>query len=451
MDKQNLTEGSVWKKLISFFIPVMLGMLFQQLYNTIDAIIVGTYVGKDALAAVGGSPAVIINLVIGFFTGLGTGATVISAQYFGAKDNVRLAATVHTSIAFSLIVGAVLTVLGYFLAPWALIMIDTPADILDISTKYLQIYFSGTIFTMIFNIGSGLLRAVGDSKRPLIYLFVCCFVNTALDVLFVCYLDMGTAGAGWATVIALAISAVLVMISLCVTNKPYKLHLKKLGIDMATLRNTLIIGVPTGLQSAMYAISNLIIQAAINRLGTSVVASWTACGKIEGVYWVISNAIGVTICAFVGQCFGAGKYERMREGVKKCMIIAQGISVLMIALLLPFGRYGLRLINDDPEVISTAVDMMFFFVPFYIVWTVIEVLSGTLRGVGDSIRPTLIITIGVCLTRVIWIYAFVPMWEGYRSICAGYPLSWCITAGVLLIYYFRSNWLARCSAQNAGF
>lgn len=450
LDKNNLTEGPIRGKLLRFLFPVMLGMLFQQLYNTVDAIIVGKYVGKEALAAVGGSPAMIINLVIGFFTGLGAGATVIAAQYFGAQNRNMLSRTVHTAFAFSLAVGAVLTVLGMWLTPWALSAVDTPPDILELSAEYLRIYFSGTIFTLIFNVGSGILRAVGDSRRPLYYLIVCCVLNIVLDLVFVKALGLGAAGVGYATVVSLAVSAVLVTVSLCLSQQAHRLRLSGIRLDLPALRQILRIGIPSGVQSAMYSASNLIIQVAINRFGTTVVAAWTAIGKFDGIFWVISNSIGITVCAFVGQCFGAGRYARMKQGVKSCFLLAAGAAAVISVLLLVFAQPGMHLITDDSGVIAYSVEMLWYFVPFYLVWSVIEVLSNTLRGAGDSVRPTLIVTVGVCLLRVLWMLFVVPVWYSVQGISMSYPVSWVITAIVLAVYYFKSNWLARCSSQAAG-
>ena len=445
----DLTEGVIWKKLMGFFFPIMFGMLFQQLYNTADAIIVGKFVGTKALAAVGGSAAVIINLVIGFFTGLASGATVIIAQCFGAKDDMRLSRTVHTIMTFCFIVGVIISVSSYFFIPWTLRLVNDPADIFDLSARYLRIYFSGTVPLLIFNIGSGILRVVGDSKRPLYFLITCCLLNIVLDLLFVIVFHMGIAGAGWATVIAQLISAILVLRCLVKDEGPQRLSFRKLTIDFSALRLILYIGISAGLQSIMYSVSNLIIQAAVNALGSTMVAAWTAAGKIDGIYWVTSNAFGITICAFVGQCFGAGKYERMKKSVRQCLAIALATSAAFSVLILSFSKYLCLIVSSDEEVISLARQIMTYFVPYYVTWTVIEILSNTLRGVGDAVRPVIIITLGVCLVRVLYIHYIVPIWGGIRCISYSYMISWVITDVVLLIYYFRSDWLKRCMGKSS--
>lgn len=446
-DKNDLTQGVIWKKLLAFFFPILLGMLFQQLYNTVDAIIVGKFVGTDALAAVGGSAAVIINLVIGFFTGLASGATVIISQHFGARDYDRLSRTVHTAVTFCLIVGAALMVIGYYMAPGALRLVKNPEDIMEQSVLYLRIYFSGTTASLLFNVGSGILRAVGDSKRPLYYLVVCCLLNIVLDILFVTAFDMGVAGAAWATVISLAVSAALIIISMSRTDGPHRLSIRKLTLDKTALRKTMYIGVPAGIESSMYSISNLIIQTAVNGLGTATIAAWTAIGKFDGIYWVTSNAFGVAICAFVGQCFGAGKYDRMKKSVRACLAMALGTAAAMSVMLLSLVRPGMRIISDDPEVIELAVEMLWYFAPFYVIWSFVEVLSSTLRGAGDSFRPMIIVILGVCLLRILWVIFVVPVWHTIMGISFAYPFTWVITAIALVIYYFRSNWLeSRISA-----
>ncbi|MBR1455965.1 MAG: MATE family efflux transporter [Oscillospiraceae bacterium] len=443
MDKNDLTEGSVIPKLLRFFFPILFGMLFQQLYNTVDAVIVGKCVGPDALAAVGGSPAVIINLVIGFFTGLASGATVIISQHFGSHDAQQLRRAEHTILCFCLLIGLALSVLGWWSAPWSLRLVRTPADILDASAVYLRIYYLGAAPLLFFNVGSGVLRAVGDSRWPLIFLGVCCVLNIALDLLFVAAFGLGVAGVAWATVLSLTVSAVCVLIHLCRSREVYRLELRALRIHSGSLRRILYIGVPAGVQGAMYSVSNLLIQAAINPFGTTIVAAWTATGKLDGLFWVTSNSFGVAICTFAGQCFGAGRIDRMKQGIRAWLLIALGCSGLLSALLLLLAPYGFRIFTDDAAVIREAIVIMRYFAPFYVIWTFIEILSNSLRGAGDSMRPMLINLIGICLVRVLWIALLVPRWHTIAAISLSYPFTWALTGLVYLIYYLRGNWLRR--------
>ena len=436
-----MTQGSITNKLLRFFFPVLLGMLFQQLYNTVDAIIVGNCVGPAALAAVGGSPAVIINLVIGFFTGLASGATVIISQFFGSHDEEQLSRAEHTVITFCVLIGLVLTALGWFSAEWSLRLVKTPADILEDSRRYLQIYYMGTVPLLLFNVGSGILRAIGDSRWPLLFLGVCCVLNVFLDLLFVVAFSWGVAGVGWATVLSLMVSAVCVLLHLMHLRNACRLEVRKLGIHLPSLRRILFIGIPSGVQSAMYSLSNVIIQSSVNAFGTTVVAAWTAIGKFDGLYWVTSNSFGMTICTFVGQCYGAGLLDRMKEGIRKWLLVAVLSSAGISALLLGFARWGLRLFTSDAAVLNEAIHLLWFFAPFYVVWAFIEILSNAMRGAGDSITPMLICLVGVCLLRIAWIVIAVPFWNSIAAVSLSYPITWCITALAFIWYYRRGAWM----------
>lgn len=445
MQTNDLTQGSILKSLLRFFFPILFGMLFQQLYNTVDAVVVGRVVGAEALAAVGGSPAVIINLVIGIFTGMASGATVIISQYYGARDDERLGRAVHTILAFCLIAGVALTLLGRLSALWSLRAVKTPEDILDLSCSYLRIYYLGAVPLLLFNVASGILRAVGDSRRPLYYLGVCCGMNIALDLLFVAALRWGVNGVAWATVISQLTGAVLILLRLGRSEGPERMELRKLRVDAPSLKRILYIGIPAAIQGAMYSISNILIQAAINDFGTVTVAAWTAISKFDGVFWVTSNSFGAAICTFVGQNFGAGKYDRMREGVRKWLLTTLGTAIVLSALLIGLSRWGLRLFTTDAAVIEEATQLMWYFIPYYAIWSFIEIISNTLRGAGDAIAPTVISLIGVCLLRILWIAFVVPRWHTVMGISVSYPVTWFITALTFVIYYYKSNWLARCA------
>ena len=452
MRTNDLTQGSILKSLLRFFFPILFGMLFQQLYNTVDAIVVGRVVGHEALAAVGGSPAVIINLVIGIFTGLASGATVIISQYFGSRDDERLSLAVHTILLFSLLAGAALTLLGRLSALWSLRAVKTPEDILALSCGYLRTYYVGAAPLLLFNVASGILRAVGDSRRPLVYLGVCCGMNIALDLLFVAGLRWGVNGVAWATVLSQLMGSVLILLQLSRSRGPERLEPRKLRIDPPSLKRILYIGIPAAVQGAMYSISNIIIQAAVNGFGTTVVAAWTAITKFDGVYWVTSNSFGTAICTFVGQCFGAGKYDRMKEGVRKWLLTALGTSLAISGLLIGLSRWGLRLFATEPEVIAEAMRIMWYFVPYYAIWAFIEIISNTLRGAGDAVSPTVICLIGVCVLRMLWIWVVVPHWHTVMGISVSYPATWFATATAFVVYYYKGNWLARCMghAQQGG-
>lgn len=447
MHTNDLTQGNIVRSLLRFFFPILFGMLFQQLYNTVDAIVVGRVVGHEALAAVGGSPAMIINLVIGIFTGLASGATVIISQYFGSRDAARLKNAVHTIVLFCLLAGLVLTVAGWFFSPWAIRAIKTPEDISAMSARYLSLYFLGSVPLLLFNVESGILRAVGDSHWPLMYLGVCCGLNIALDLLFVAAFQMGVAGVAWATVLSQLVGAVLVTAHLMRAGGPERLELHELRLDGPSLRCILYIGIPAAVQGAMYSLSNIIIQSVINGFGTVVVAAWAAIGKFDGVFWVTSNSFGAAICTFVGQCFGAGKYDRMKEGTRKWLLATLGTAVTISVLLLGLGRWGLMLFAKEQAVIDEAMRMLWYFAPFYFVWSFIEILSNTLRGAGDAIAPTVICLVGICALRMLWIWVIVPYHHSVLGVSLSYPFSWITTATVFIIYYLKSGWLARCMGR----
>lgn len=437
MNGNTLAEGVIWKKLLQFFFPILFGMLFQQLYNTADAVIVGKFVGTTGLAAVGGSAAMIINLIIGFFNGLSSGATVAIAQHYGAKDDEAVSRTVHTAICLSIAAGAVMSAVCIGFAPQLLRMVHEPDELIGISTRYLRLYFAGAIPLLVFNIGSGVLRAVGDSKHPLYYLIFCCLLNIVLDLVCVCVFKLGAEGAAIATAAAQTVSAVMILRSLARSNGPERLWLSKLKISRPAMRRILYVGLPSGVQSMMYSVSNLILQAVINGFGTTVIAAWTASSKIDGVFWATSNAFGMAICAFVSQNYGAQRHDRVKKSVKVCLAIDMGTTIAYSVLILGTAKWTLRVITDDAAVIAQCIELLWYFVPYYAVWVFIEIFSNALRGVGDSIMPTIIIMLGVCMLRVLWVVLVVPRWHTVGCVSMSYPISWAITSIAISIYYLR--------------
>ena len=445
-----ITEGVIWKQLLYFFFPILLGTFFQQLYNTIDAVVVGNFVGTRALAAVGGSTATIINLLVGFFVGLSSGATVIISQYYGAGRARETSDAVHTGMALALVGGALFTVVGIVIAPWSLQAMNTPAEIMEDSLIYMRIYFGGLIFSMLYNIGSGILRAVGDSKRPLYFLIVCCLVNLVLDLLFVAVFHWGVMGAALATTISQAVSAVLVVVTLMRSATVYRLVLREMRFHLAILRDMLRIGFPAGMQSVMYSVSNIIVQASINGFGTDAVAAWTAFGKIDGIFWMIMGAFGVSITTFAGQNFGAQKYDRMRKSVRVCLLMAFSTAVIMSVVVLLFGGWIMRLFTQEDPVIEFGLRMIRTVSPFYFTYVCIEVLAGAARGAGDALAPMIMTCVGVCLLRVVWIWVVVPVSHSIEMVVVSYPLAWGLTSIMFIIYYLQGGWLRR-RIRKAGF
>ena len=439
-----ITEGVIWKQLLFFFFPILFGTFFQQLYNTTDAVIVGKFVGKEALAAVGGPAATLINLLIGFFTGLSSGATVIIAQYYGAKKEEDVKKTVHTAVALSIAGGAVIMVLGMLFSAAALRAINTPEEILAPSVVYMRVYFLGVIPSLIYNMGSGILRAVGDSRRPLYFLILSCFANIILDVLFVTVLQMGVVGVAVATALSQVVSAMMVLVTLLRTEDSYRLSVREIRFAPVLLHNIVRIGLPAGIQSTMYSVSNLIIQSSINAFGTDTIAAWTAYGKVDGIFWMIMGAYGVSITTFAGQNFGAGKYDRIRKSVRICMGMAAFTSVLLSVIVLAGGRVFFGLFTDDPSVVSIGLGMMWVISPSYITYICIEILGGTTRGCGDAVPPMLMTCVGICVLRVIWNLAVVPLRPEVSTVAFSYPLTWSVTSLFFIVYYRKGGWLKRC-------
>ena len=441
--KNRITEGSIFGQLLLFFFPILFGTFFQQLYNTADAIVVGRFVGKEALAAVGGSTSVLINLLVGFFVGLSSGATVVISQYYGARKADKVHWAVHTSIAFSVMGGIIMMILGILGSYWALEAMKTPEDVMQPSMIYLRIYFIGTIPNLIYNMGAGILRAVGDSKRPLYFLIASCFVNIVLDVLLVAVLKIGVAGAAIATIASQLLSAVLVVWTLMKTEDTYKLEWKKVRIDQRMLRRIVRIGIPAGMQSIMYNISNIIIQAGVNTLGTDNVTAWATYGKVDGLFWMMINALGIAATTFVGQNYGAGRIDRVRKGAGACMVVGAVMTTMAGAALYHWGHYLVLMFTTDPQVQEISIRLLHFMVPTFITYIAIEILSGTLRGVGDAWMPLIITGVGICGVRVLWIMFALPHFHNIIGAAFCYPLTWSLTSVCFIIYYYFFSSLDR--------
>ena len=450
IQKNQITEGIIWRQLLLFFFPILLGTFFQQLYNTIDSVIVGQFVGKEALAAVGGSSAQIVAFVVGFFTGLSSGASVTIAQFFGAKDSRSANKGLHTAYAIAAFGGLILTVSGIILTPFLLEMMNTPADIVADSAVYLRIYFAGIIFVLIYNMGSAILRATGDSKRPLYYLMASCLTNIVLDLALVVGLKMDVRGAAIATIASQLVSAVLITRRLLKTEDTYKLVIKKIRLNLYMVMRIVRIGLPAGLQSVMYSASNIIIQSSVNSLGTDTVAAWTAYSKIDSVYWMIISALGISVTTFVGQNYGAGKMDRVKRGIYVCLGLSFLITILLSVSLYLGGGYIYLMFTTDAAVIEKGMQILHFLVPTFVTYVCIEILSGSLRGTGDCWIPMIMTALGVCALRVIWILIAVPISPNIMTVIFSYPLTWSITSILFLIYFYCFSSLKKFNVKLPG-
>ena len=430
----SITEGPIIRPLLFFFFPILFGTFFQQLYNTVDALVVGNILGKGALAAVGGTTSVYTNIYVGFFVGLSAGAAVLISQFYGNSDNEGIHKTVHTSLALGIVLGLVLTLIGYLTATSALKLLGVPNEILDMASTYTKIYFLGFTFLLIYNMGCSILRAIGDSKRPLYYLIVSCIVNIILDVYFVAHLGFGIEGAAYATIIAEGVAALLVIVSLSLSDSAIKLYPREIKMDFDIAKKIIKIGLPAGIQSILYTISNLVITTRINSLGVDAIAANTAYGKIDSVFWMINQALGIAITTFVGQNFGAQKYDRIKKGVNRWLTLGITIAIGSSCLFLVFSPNFLSIFNQDPNVIAIGIKILFMISPFWCTYVPVEIISGALRGMGDTTIPTIITALGIVVIRFIWLFMFKEY--TLEMIMLIYPVTWIITTVAFAIYYY---------------
>ncbi len=440
MNSINRANTALWKQMLLFFLPILTGTFFQQLYNTVDAVVVGKFVGKEALAAVGGTSGTLINLLVGFFVGLAGGATVIIAQCYGASNKDGVSKAVHTGMALALTGGAVLSVVGVCVAGTALKWMGTPDDVYPLSHGYMVVYFLGMIPNLVYNIGAGILQAVGDSRRPLLFLIAACVTNIILDLIFVVGLRLGVVGAALATILSQTVAACLVLYVLLRTDGPHRLVLKKIKFHGKTLLRIVQIGIPSGIQSSMYAISNVLIQSCVNSFGTDVMAAYTAFSKLDALNWMASGAFGTTVATFAGQFFGAGDQEKMKQTVKIGFVMNAIFAGALCLVMQLWGENMLHLFLDDEITVGHGVQMIRLVSIGYLLFIPCEICSAVCRSAGDTLRPMLMTATGICGFRILWIYTAVAAWHRTEVLFICFPLSWILTGGMLLIYYFRGTW-----------
>ena len=435
-----MTQGSILKQILLFSIPLILGNLLQQMYNTVDSVIVGNFVGSNGLAAVGSST-MIIYLLIAFGQGAAIGAGVMTAQYLGAGNKAKVQTAVHTLAAIAIILGLVLTVGGVLFSRPLMVWMNTPAEILDDAVLYMQIYSAGMIFSAVYNIAAGILNAAGRSKLSLYYLAAASIVNIVLDLVLIVGLQMGVAGAAIATGISQAVSCILAVNFLMRVSADYRVNWRKIILERKMARRIIRIGLPTGVQNMMISAANILVQASVNGFGAAAVAGFGAYLKIDGFDILPVLSISMAITTFVGQNYGAGKLDRVRRGM--WISVAAGIIYTLAAgiLLLIFSEEVMSLFTNDPEVIAFGQQAMWYFCPFYWILSIMNILAGTVRGAGSSVPPMLVLIVSLCLFRFIWIQLAMPQLGSIDGLFILYPISWLIGAGLMIIYTWKGSWL----------
>ena len=435
-----MTEGGIFKNLLFFATPLILGNLLQQMYNAVDSIIVGNYVGSNALAAVGAG-ASLIYLLIAFSLGASVGAGVIVSQYLGAKEKEGVHKAVHTAMTISIILGLILTAGGILFSRKLLVMMNTPAEILDDAACYLRIYSCGLIFNVVYNMAAGILNAAGNSRRSLMYLAAAAVVNIFMDLLLIAGLKIGVAGAAIATNFSQAISCILALWFLFRVPADYRISLKSLRIHKAMALRIIQIGLPTGIQNMVISFSNILIQASINQYGATAVAGFSAYLKIDGFNILPVLSFSMAITTFIGQNYGAGKYDRMKKGMWVTLLMGIVYTVLTGILLLTFSGQLMRLFSKDVGVIAYGQTAMRYFCPFYWILAILHSLAGTVRGTGKSIPPMVVLLVSLCLFRIVWIQLVLPYYTSIEGIFILYPVSWLVGAVLMILYTWKGKWI----------
>lgn len=435
-----MTEGSIWKKILFFSIPLILGNLFQQLYNTVDSIIVGNYIGSEALAAVGSSGS-LINLLIGFCIGASAGAGVVIAQFYGAQDREGVRKAVHTTIAIAIAAGAVLTVVGIVATPILLKAMGTPQEVFDQASIYLKVYFGGILFSVVYNMSAGILNAVGNSKRSLVYLMIAATSNIFLDLLFVVVLKMGIVGAAIATDISQLLSCIFIILFLVRSEDVYRVKLKDIRCYDNLLGKILKIGLPTGVQNIVISLSNVIVQSSVNSFGAVAMAGFAAYIKVDGFNILPVLSFSMAATTFVGQNVGAGCLDRVKKGMY--VSVAMGIiyTVCTGILLLTFAPQVIGVFTQNGKVVEYGVYIMKFFCPFYWMLGILHILAGTIRGTGKTMQAMVVFLFSLCIFRVLWIWGAMSVSHKIGGVMLGYPLSWLVGLVMILIYVWKGNWM----------
>ncbi len=433
----DMTEGSITRQLVAFAFPLLIGNLFQQLYNTVDTWVVGNFVSDNAFAAVG-SMGPIVNMFIGFFLGFSAGAGALISQNFGAKNEDAIEKLVHTSMIMTFAIGLIFTVAGHLLTPILLNFAKIPEEVWPEAETYLSIYFSGIMGLVFYNMGAAILRAVGDSKRPFYFLVVCAVLNTVLDLLFILVFGMKVEGVAWATIISQGVSAVLIVISLMRSDSCIRFQLKKLKVNWHLLGRIIALGIPSALQVSITSFSNIFVQSYINAFGPSCMSGYTAYSKIDMLLFLPAQSVSLATTTFVGQNLGCGQEKRARKGVTNSILLSAGVTgVLMIPVLI-FSGDVVRFFTSQAESIRYGTLFLRYITPFYLLTCFTQVYASALRGAGNSRAPMVIMVSSYVVFRQVYLFIMSRVWNEVIPIAMGYPLGWILCCGIFVLYYYRT-------------
>ena len=440
VEKNLMTSGSIWKTILLFSLPLIFGNLLQQTYNTIDSMIVGNYVGSRALAAVGSSTP-LINLLISFSQGIAVGSGILVAQSMGGENQKKMRLAVHTSIAIAIILGVIISILGYVFAPWILEKMQTPKEVMSESVSYFKIFSFGLFFNIIYNMEAGILDAVGNSKRSLLYLGIASLLDVILDFLFIKNLGLGVKGAALATNISQGVSALLALLFLIRVKEIYKVHLSKIKIHKEMAINIIKVGIPTAIQNTVISLSNVIMQSSVNVFGAFPMAGFGAFIKIDGFNILPVMSLSMAITTFAGQNYGAGKIERVKKGMWTTLIMTIIYTIISGSLLYKFAPNLIGLFTNESKVIEAGVLATKFFCPFYFLLAIMHSLAGTVRGTGKTVPPMIILLLSLCLFRILAVKFIIPYHNSIENVYRLYPISWVIGVILMVTYTLKANWI----------
>lgn len=444
----DVTQGVIWKQIIALCVPIFFASFFQQSYALINTFIVGQFGGKLALGGIQATMS-LTELAVGFSVGLGAGCAVITGQFFGSHDDERLSRSVHTAMTIALVLGLIVSVAGVIFIPQILQFMETPQELMWESVSYSRCYFGAMVFALLLNMGTALLRAVGDTRAPALIIASGCVINVILDIILVAWLGLEALGCGIATATTIFINCCCVLYRLMRAKGAWRLDIRKLGVDGRICRSMLSCGMPLAIQSSVYSVSNIIMQSTVNTFGIDAVTGWGLSGRLDAIVWMVTEALGVAITTFAAQNFGARNYKRMRQGYHTSLVITVFLVGSLSLFLVVFVEPLARIFIDGPAVTGYTAKMVHFIAPFYLFYSVVDNTSGAIRGSGESFRPMLLTILGTCVFRVVWLLVVVPMHHTVETMLLVYPVTWILTAALFVAYHHFGHWLTHAEEKAA--